>query len=881
LAVQKTGSILAVAHGGVGGPNLVKLFDKTSGALLSQNISISNPQGLAIAPNGDLWVISGTTLTRYSSLGTSPTPVQVITGFIAPIAVSVHPSNDELVLVADGGTAQIVRAFNRSATSVSQQLWTYGQAGGWSNGPDVTTNDKFAFQVGNRNNPVLRTALAVQSDGSFWIGDGATSRLLHINSTHNAAIASDTIMFLPHNGWTAVDPNNPRRVIGDSYLEFDVDYTKPIQQAWTLKKNWAVALDPIKYLDAYSGINSVSTLSGRVYGTINDPNARLKTVVELPATANQPLRICKDASNNDLILNRIDVASDFYGPSGQLQSPSFEADGSLRYQIFSQPGSPQVAFYKKTLSGFDGSGNPQWAGASLLASAPYTNSDAAHLGDDDVRFPITSSNVIVAFEPGHDKWTVPAQFPAIAPATGWHLGGVVVGGNVWQWKASPSVTSDVPFDGLGSFDIGDGVNYAGSVAMALGQNIIYGYPGEGWDYIWEAGQWMHFYDDGLFVGQFGIPMNYHSPPGGALPGFSGNSFYPSLVGVDSNNQAAVNGEAYLWANDESQHSGIHRWHIVGANTIREQSGTVALGGTASLTGTPVSFPTGLSASPGNGQVTLSWTAGNNVSSYSVKRATVSGGPYSIVATSYSQSYTVPGLTNGTPYYFVVSATGSSTNSNQVMAFPFSTIGIAGQLTGGLAGWQTYASPYQVSSLAPSSGQPALGGLSDVLGNLTRTSIGTKGYVIYNFGGGGADNGSTPVPFTTNSNVLTPFSVTVGSGWYNQAYYAGSRFLVDSSLGKDSSLNLHSNISGSINISVSDTATHYLTVFCPDLLASKRAFTIKMTPLGQSSPVASFPVVNESYGENHIFQFVFVGSVTLSIDNGNADGGACLQALFFD
>jgi hypothetical protein len=83
-------------------------------------------------------------------------------------------------------------------------------------------------------------------------------------------------------------------------------------------------------------------------------------------------------------------------------------------------------------------------------------------------------------------------------------------------------------------------------------------------------------------------------------------------------------------------------------------------------------PTGLSATPGNQQVTLGWTASSGASTYHVKRATNSGGPYTQVGSSTSTSYPDTGLTNGTVYYYVVSAVnanGESANSSQVSAMP--------------------------------------------------------------------------------------------------------------------------------------------------------------------------------------------------------------------
>jgi fibronectin type 3 domain-containing protein len=83
-------------------------------------------------------------------------------------------------------------------------------------------------------------------------------------------------------------------------------------------------------------------------------------------------------------------------------------------------------------------------------------------------------------------------------------------------------------------------------------------------------------------------------------------------------------------------------------------------------------PTGLVATPGNALVTLDWTTSAGATSYNVKRATVSGGPYALVASPASNSYTDSGLTNGTTYYYVVSAVnagGESANSSPVNATP--------------------------------------------------------------------------------------------------------------------------------------------------------------------------------------------------------------------
>ncbi len=83
-------------------------------------------------------------------------------------------------------------------------------------------------------------------------------------------------------------------------------------------------------------------------------------------------------------------------------------------------------------------------------------------------------------------------------------------------------------------------------------------------------------------------------------------------------------------------------------------------------------PTGLSATAGNARVILNWSASSGATSYNVKRATVSGGPYTPIASPTTTTFTDTGLTNGTAYYYVVSAvngSGESANSTQVTATP--------------------------------------------------------------------------------------------------------------------------------------------------------------------------------------------------------------------
>jgi len=105
----------------------------------------------------------------------------------------------------------------------------------------------------------------------------------------------------------------------------------------------------------------------------------------------------------------------------------------------------------------------------------------------------------------------------------------------------------------------------------------------------------------------------------------------------------------------------------------------------------LSEPQNLLATAGNARVALSWDPVSSASAYKVHRGTTSGGPYPDVigTTTAAPSYTDSPLTNGTTYYYVVSAVGAgfdeSDYSNEASATPQSTIAeVSGQRAKGQA-----------------------------------------------------------------------------------------------------------------------------------------------------------------------------------------------------
>lgn len=85
-------------------------------------------------------------------------------------------------------------------------------------------------------------------------------------------------------------------------------------------------------------------------------------------------------------------------------------------------------------------------------------------------------------------------------------------------------------------------------------------------------------------------------------------------------------------------------------------------------------PTGLTASGGNAQVTLNWTASTGATSYDILRGTSAGGESATpIATGVTTvSYVDHSVTNGTTYYYeviAVNGVGSSGRSNEASAAP--------------------------------------------------------------------------------------------------------------------------------------------------------------------------------------------------------------------
>jgi hypothetical protein len=124
--------------------------------------------------------------------------------------------------------------------------------------------------------------------------------------------------------------------------------------------------------------------------------------------------------------------------------------------------------------------------------------------------------------------------------------------------------------------------------------------------------------------------------------------------------------------DQHQYGGIQQ--VIGDPKIYGRCYIGALGIVyGDLPNQPPFTPTGLTATASNAAISLTWNTAAGADSYMIGRSTITGGPYTNIATGVTAtSYLDTGLINGMTYYYVVAATnayGSSSNSVEASATP--------------------------------------------------------------------------------------------------------------------------------------------------------------------------------------------------------------------
>ncbi|WP_370741245.1 Kelch repeat-containing protein, partial [Longirhabdus pacifica] len=143
--------------------------------------------------------------------------------------------------------------------------------------------------------------------------------------------------------------------------------------------------------------------------------------------------------------------------------------------------------------------------------------------------------------------------------------------------------------------------------------------------------------------------------------------------VQGGSYATVTTTTYDYYDDIAVTAGDTYYYVVTAvNAVEESANSNEVVATPQSAQQKPQAPTGLQAMAGDGEVELNWNSVNDATSYKVKRATTQGGSYVEITATSAASYKDTSVSNGTTYYYVVTAenaAGESGASNESTATP--------------------------------------------------------------------------------------------------------------------------------------------------------------------------------------------------------------------
>ena len=223
------------------------------------------------------------------------------------------------------------------------------------------------------------------------------------------------------------------------------------------------------------------------------------------------------------------------------------------------------------------------------------------------------------------------------------------------------------------------------------------------------------------AGDAQVSLSWQAPGsdgGAAITGYrvyqgTGKKPVASVAGTSATVKGLTDGTTYSFT-------------VTAVNKAGEGPASDAASATPTAAITKPGPPNGLTASPGNGQVTLSWTApgssgGAAISGYEIYRGITPGGESgtpvngSLVA---GISYTVTGLTNGTTYYFTVVAVNTAKLQGAKAGEASATPTAAASASNSASASASAGASASASATGPASGSPS--------GGATATAAGSPG-----------------------------------------------------------------------------------------------------------------------------------------------------------
>jgi predicted phage tail protein len=165
----------------------------------------------------------------------------------------------------------------------------------------------------------------------------------------------------------------------------------------------------------------------------------------------------------------------------------------------------------------------------------------------------------------------------------------------------------------------------------------------------------------------------------AVPGATSyNIYWSTTAGVTKANGTEVTGATSPYTLTGLTNGTTYYFVVTAVSSSSSGTGESAPSSQASCIANPV--PTGVTATSGDGQATIAWTPVTGAASYNIYWSATTGVSTAngTKITGATNPYTLTGLTNGTTYYFVVTAINSdgesapSTEANCIPAVPVPT-----------------------------------------------------------------------------------------------------------------------------------------------------------------------------------------------------------------
>ncbi len=183
--------------------------------------------------------------------------------------------------------------------------------------------------------------------------------------------------------------------------------------------------------------------------------------------------------------------------------------------------------------------------------------------------------------------------------------------------------------------------------------------------------------------------------------------------------------------------------------------------------TAVAAPASLTASAGSEQVALSWPAVTGATSYTLRRSTTSGGPYTDVATGVTSTTYVNTLASGSYYYVVAAQSACGTSSNSMQASATATNAPPTTSISSPANNASFTAPGSIT-IGANASDSSFGGISKVEFYQGTTLLGSDTTSPYSFSWTGVAAGTyslTSKAFDTLNATATSsaISVTVDAG----------------------------------------------------------------------------------------------------------------------